>query len=497
MDDKKTTSSHISNGTYLSSLSGYSHNKSTDQQSLLNSFPEIDEDLQKVSDQPDSTIIDSQKNDQREFSSIDHIEYVQNEEEAFHFIKTDHTIYHVKTDHLSHTIDQEVPVEPEEQFLEDKVNHSFEQLQKPADLSDTEVSEPLLDQNDLLSDFEEQISEIDVDQPGAEAVSSPLAIEEQENIKENLEELDKIDEPEEIEELDEIDEDDDIEELDDLEEAEAVADHDELEELAEEVDEITYLIENIDPETGEVKAPGNIDLASVDHSLRNSKIDTIEEQPPQEIIDEEHFGIRKAEVYYNIDKQIYSKRVKSVLDISRVKNIKSGMVVPALVALSSILIIPIFYIAFSFIFSQREKVPLAENVINDKSILSKISEKQKAEAEASRLRLEEERRQLELEKSKIESTINEELEKRKAEIELEFKKKIGNLEGQGLSAAEIEKLRQEYETKRQQDLASAETERQKKLTEQNQIIATKNSELAALQQKYEAEIKKQEEMLES
>ncbi|HPP04274.1 MAG TPA: hypothetical protein PK351_05555 [Spirochaetota bacterium] len=265
----------------------------------------------------------------------------------------------------------------------------------------------------------------------------------------------------------------------------------ELEELQEEIDDNEYLTSLIQGD--QVKYPGKIDLTKIEKGLCSKEIKISEDEIPlEQEITGEMFGVKRAEVFYQIDKQIYSNRQAKSLDISRIKNLKSGIFLPLLVVIISfttlLLVQPLLY----FYFQKSAKASLEENVIKDSSILAKIAKQKEEEAKRAQQRLEEERKRLEYEKSRIENTINEELAKKQADIESQFKQKYAELEKKGLNEKEMEKMRKQLEEEKALALQKAEEEKNRKIQEQQKILEEKNKEIKEAEDKLKKALENKE-----
>jgi len=265
----------------------------------------------------------------------------------------------------------------------------------------------------------------------------------------------------------------------------------ELTELAEEIDDTEYLVSLI--KDGEIKYPGKIDLKSIDKNLGNLVIpESKEEISSSDVIEGEMFGVKRAEVFYHIDKEIYAKRMAKRLDISKIKNLKSGIFLPLLVGIISftllLLVQPLLYLYFQ----KSSNASLEENVIMDSSILAKIAKQKEEEARRAQARLEEERRKLEYEKSRIENTINEELLKKQMEIENQFKQKYAELEKKGLAEKEYAAMKKQLEEEKALALQKAEEEKNKKIQEQQKILEEKNKEIKEAEDKLKKAIENKE-----
>lgn len=270
----------------------------------------------------------------------------------------------------------------------------------------------------------------------------------------------------------------------------------ELEELKEVKDEIetvednNYLVSLITE--NEVKYPGKFDPFKIDRSLLDKNIKREEELLSEEVITGEMFSVKRAEVFYQIDKQIYAKREGKNFDISRIKKLKYGIFLPLLVGIISfsllILIQPLLYIYFE----KTSKASLEENVIKDSSILEKIAKQKEEEVRRNQARLEEERRRLEYERSRMENIINEELLKKHAEIENQFKKKYAELESKNLSEKEYNAIRKELEKEKEIALKNVEEEKNKKLEEQKKILEEKNIKIKEAEEKLKKAIENKE-----
>jgi len=128
-----------------------------------------------------------------------------------------------------------------------------------------------------------------------------------------------------------------LEKKEDISEAEVVEELEEVEELTdltEDIDDTEYLVSLI--KDGDIKYPGKVDLTSIDKNLSNTAIPEYKEEiSSSNVIEGEMFGVKRAEVFYHIDKEIYAKRAAKRLDISKIKNLKSGIFLPLLVGIIS------------------------------------------------------------------------------------------------------------------------------------------------------------------
>jgi tetratricopeptide (TPR) repeat protein len=95
----------------------------------------------------------------------------------------------------------------------------------------------------------------------------------------------------------------------------------------------------------------------------------------------------------------------------------------------------------------------------------------------ARLKLEQERKLLEEQKNQIESTINEALLKKQAEIEGRYKQKLLELQNKGVSEEELEKYRQRYEEEKNKAYEQAKKERDQQLAEQSKNLEEKEKTL--------------------
>ena len=282
-----------------------------------------------------------------------------------------------------------------------------------------------------------------------------------------IEELSTVDDIEQLTAPEDTNEVEELEELDDVEELEA---------LDEKEDDVSMLIKKIDEEHDDIEYPGKINLTQIDNNLSNQKLENCKKKEKKEK-SEKKFGVNRVEVFYNIDKQIYSSRSAGVFSKSKMKNIKKGLFLPAIVAISSFFLLLIVAILVSVYFKSISTATLEDNVIEDKSILAKIVKQKEEEARLAGLKLDQERKKLEHERSRMENTINEELLKKEAEIENKYKQKMKKLGKKDISKEEIEKLKKEYEMEKNKALELAKEQKIKKTEEQSKIIAKKNKKI--------------------
>ncbi len=120
---------------------------------------------------------------------------------------------------------------------------------------------------------------------------------------------------------------------------------------------------------------------------------------------------------------------------------------------------------------------LDENLKTDTSILSRIAKQKEEEAKKMKILLEEELRKVSTERDKIEASINEELNKRRIEIENMYRKKLQDLLAQSLPQSEFSKLKKLLDLEKATALARAESEKSSKLSEQDKILVQKNKEI--------------------
>ncbi len=277
--------------------------------------------------------------------------------------------------------------------------------------------------------------------------------------------------------------------IDDIEELESLEDS--IEEPVEELDsDINVLAERAFDGKNDIIPPGEISLTSIDKVLSNPELN-IQETSTNESSTEEIFGVNRARIFYNIDKEIYSTRSTSIFSKSKLKSIKKGILFPASVA-SAIFFISFVVIVFLLIFFRSVSASsLEDNIIKDESILAKIAKQMDEERRLAALKLEEERRKLEEERRNLESTINEELLKKEADIENRFLQRLKDLEKSGITKEEKEKL----ETEKEEALIKAREERDSKIQEQNKLLAEKDEKIKLVvenlkkeSQSYEQEI---------
>jgi hypothetical protein len=276
-----------------------------------------------------------------------------------------------------------------------------------------------------------------------------------------------------------IDDKDTVEELESIEpeDGEPVEILEAEEVIEENYDEITPLINKIDKTNDTVQFPGKISLIQIDKKLSNPELDVEESAEKKDSDSEEVFGIKKAEVFYTIDKKIYSSRHAQKSVITKIKNLKNGLFLPLMVAAISFLLL---FIAVPVIFLYLKKnstATLEENFISDNSILSQIAKQKEEEARRAKLDLEERMKNLEFEKTNIQATINQELLKKQAEIENSYQKKLQDIENNGGSRKQIDILKQQLEDEKTNALNAAKSDSDRKLNEQQKILDQKNKEL--------------------
>lgn len=324
-------------------------------------------------------------------------------------------------------------------------------------------------------------------------------VKESESIIEDIKQNEETDSRREIEEINNFD---DIEEL---------SNDTDIAELDTEIDDVSFLVENIDTATGEVAYPGKIEFSVIDQTLRDDVLDTVVEEFNEEESTDLLFGVKRAEIYYQIDKQIYSKRAQSNLSLKYVRGIKSGLMVPVTVAFVSIAIIILSVPILNYFFKKIEAAPLTENLQSDNSILSKIAKQREEEALRMKKQLDEQMRRLSEEKSRMEESIAQELEKKQSEIENKYQKEIENLRGQTMSSAERQRVMARLKEQKEAEISKAESEINELFEEKKLIIEKRNQEMAIakeqiekaveskqfevsqIKQEYEDEIKKQQE----
>jgi len=260
----------------------------------------------------------------------------------------------------------------------------------------------------------------------------------------------------------------DIEELEFLDE-----EIEELTSIEEEEDNITDLIDNIDLENDKIKYPGKIDINKIDKNLIEKDI----KEKKKDHQDVEAFGINRVEVFYNIDKKIYSSRSKRTYGKNKISNVKRGLLLPVSIASSLLTLIPIFLIPWLIFINFKSKSNLEDNIINDNSILSKINQRQMEEARLEKLKLEEERKLLEQEKKMLETTLEEQLKKREEEIEAQYLVKLQELEEKKISDNEKERLLQKLEEEKANAIKLAKLEIDKQLEDQKNALEEKGKEL--------------------
>ncbi len=255
----------------------------------------------------------------------------------------------------------------------------------------------------------------------------------------------------------------DYSETDEIEELEPVNDLD---------DEINILAKKAFEGKDGIENPGEINLVSIDKDLSNPDL-KIQEKIAGEGTSEEIFGVNRARVFYNIDKEIYSTRSTSIFTKSKLKEIKKGLLFPAISASGAFLISFIVVIIFTIFFRSKSASSLEDNIIKDQSILTKIAKQMEEERRLASLRLEEERKKLEEDKKRLESMLNEELLKKEADIENNYLKKLKELEKGGITEEEKDKLNLEKE----EEIIKAREERDIKIKEQEQLLAEKDEKI--------------------
>lgn len=265
---------------------------------------------------------------------------------------------------------------------------------------------------------------------------------------------------------------------DDIEELETVKDYDE---------DISILAEKAIEAKDVIEDPGEINLTSIDKDLLNPDL-KIQEKKTGEGVSEEIFGVNRARVFYNIDKEIYSTRSTSIFSKSKLKEIKKGLLFPAISASGVFFISLIIILIFVIFFRSKASSSLEDNIIKDQSILTKIAKQMEEERKLASLKLEDERRKLEEEKKRLESLINEELLKKEADIENDFMKKLKELEKSGITKEERDKLNIEKE----EEIVKAREERDKKIIEQEQLLAEKEEKIKVVVENLEKESKNYE-----
>ncbi len=218
--------------------------------------------------------------------------------------------------------------------------------------------------------------------------------------------------------------------------------------------------------------------SDIDESLKEDNFFDDEDNQKEVVLqDEEVFGVKKSEVFESIDKQIRSARAGSSLNLKKVKGVKNGAFLPALVAVSSALFLFVAIPILSLYFNKTSKTSLEDNYIKDVSILERIAKQKEEEARLAKIKLEEERKNLEFEKNKIENKINEEYSRIVEDIHREFREKLDQLIKSGLPKVEIEKMKVQLETDKQIALGKAKKERDIKILEQDKILSEKDKKL--------------------
>lgn len=220
-----------------------------------------------------------------------------------------------------------------------------------------------------------------------------------------------------------------------------------------------------------------IKLSDIDKNLKDDNLFSDKVKISQQTEEEEVFGVKKSDVFYSIDKKIYSNRAESSLDIKKVKGLKSGILLPFLVIASSIIFLFIAIPILSFIFNKNSKATLDDNYYKDVSILEKISKQKEEEVRLAKQKLEEEKKSLEFERNKIESRINEEYTRAVEEIHREYNKKLDDLLKSGLSKSQIDSLRTQLDSEKQIALARAKKERDLKVIDQMKVMSEKDKTL--------------------
>lgn len=298
------------------------------------------------------------------------------------------------------------------------------------------------DNKKIIKDDRDNIYKDKIDKRKKDAEQSDV-----EGIKdENIEKIETIDDIEELEEAEEISEESD----------------DEIDMLAEKALNGEAIIDN----------PGNISLAGIDKELLNPELN-IENVENTERVSEEKFGVNRARVFYNIDKEIYSTRSTSLFSKSKLKSIKKGILFPASMASAIFFVSFIVIIIMLLFFKSVSASSLEDNIIKDESILAKIAKQMDEERRLAALRLEEERRKLEEDRRNLESAINEELLKKEADIENKYLQKLKELEKGGITTEEKKQLEKE----KAEALIKAREERDNKISEQDKLIEEKDAKI--------------------
>lgn len=310
--------------------------------------------------------------------------------------------------------------------------------------------------------------------------------------REIFDEVSEAEEIEEAEEIDEVLEESEVEELEELDEAEKI---EELQNVDVEKNDMDFLIDNIDKDKQTIDYPGKIDVNGIDKSLSET-VPVLENESIKEEKKGEMFGVNRVEVFYNIDKQIYSSRSSATMGKSKMKGIKKGLFLPSTVAIISFSLLLIGSLLLSIYFNATSTSTLEDNVIKDDSILAKIAKQKEEEAKLAGQKLEEERKKLNKERKRMEATINEELLKKEAEIENKFKQRLKEISSKTTSKEELEKLKKQIELERQKSLDIARKEKDEKIDEQNQVLEEKNQKLGEAMENLKKESQNYENELE-
>jgi len=257
-------------------------------------------------------------------------------------------------------------------------------------------------------------------------------------------------------------------------------------------DLVNQLVNQIDKDKDKVLSPTKLQLYDIDKSLKDDVFLSESEDKTEKKDDEEMFGVKKSEVFYSIDKKIYSNRAESSMDIKKVKGLKRGVMLPFLVVISSIAFLFIAIPILSYYFNKNSKTSLEDNYIKDVSILEKIAKQKEEEARLAKLKLEEERKNLEFEKGKIENRINEEYSRAIEEIHRDFNRRLDELVKSGLPKNQIETLKGKLEEEKQVALAKARRERDLKIKEQEKILSEKDKNLKESEDKLKKALENKE-----
>ncbi len=258
------------------------------------------------------------------------------------------------------------------------------------------------------------------------------------------------------------------------EEIEEISASDEIDELDTVVDDIEFLTEQI-VNGVVVRYPGKIDISTIDPSIIDNNLD-MEREESQENEDVEIFGVNKSEVFYNIDKQIYSSRTKSVKSIKNLR-IGSGAFLPLMVALFTTIFLVVAIPGLVVFFRSNAQIKLEQNVVKDNSILAKIAKQKEEEARLAKAKIEEEKKQLDYEKGRMQATISDELNRQQMEIEAKYQKQLQDLLKSGMTKAEIDKEQKLLKEKLETELNQAKAENDKRIIEQNKLLAEKERQL--------------------